>query len=73
MTTLWMRRAPYAILFVIILLGIIFLPLSTLLMTVGGLAIVGGIVLLIFVPRTRCSRSSLARRCWSSTLSCSAG
>ncbi len=39
MTTSWMRAAPYAILFVIILLGIILLPLPTLLMTAGGLSL----------------------------------
>ncbi len=50
MTTSWMRTAPYAIPFIIVLLGIILLPLPTLLMTVGGLSLVGGIVLLIFAP-----------------------
>ncbi|GIK16650.1 MAG: hypothetical protein BroJett003_16140 [Planctomycetota bacterium] len=45
-----MRTAPYAILFVIIRLGIILLPLPTLLMTAGGLALVCGIVLLILAP-----------------------
>lgn len=50
MTTSWMRAAPYAILFVIILLGIILLPLPTLLMTAGGLGLAGGVVLLIVAP-----------------------
>ncbi|MCG3130172.1 MAG: hypothetical protein FLDDKLPJ_00921 [Phycisphaerae bacterium] len=41
---------PIVVPMTIILLGLIFLPLQTLLMMVGGLTVVSGVVLLFFAP-----------------------